>query len=201
MTTTVAEAQQLVDLVERAVRYSSSPHYTGYPMMRQARRHDRQGELGDIRVVQAEYARTGLPSAPSFREASRPSGRTDPRVGAGGCIGDIGTHATNLVVRSPDWRQMHCWPSLTPSCWPPARRHVQIVLRYKGGGAWHAVGEPGGVGHENALKLRITAQGRAGMDAGRPELSVVHPLRQPKQLLTALALGALPEAPASLACR
>jgi len=96
---------------------------------------------------------------------------------------------------------MHCWRSshhlrgLAAS----SDDDVQIVLRYKGPGArgmlwaearWRSA-------TKNGLKLRILRhQGRAGMDAGRPELSVVHRFRSAESSCSPVpgAGGALPEA-------
>ena len=91
MTTTVAEAQKLVDLVEKSGQVFVLTHnYTGYPMMRQARAMIAQGELGDIRVVQAEYPQDWLTERAELSGSKQAEWRTDPtRSGAGGAVGDI----------------------------------------------------------------------------------------------------------------
>lgn len=67
--------------------------YTGYAMVREARRLVREGELGRVRNVQVEYLQDWLD------HAAAPGGwRLDARIGgAGGCLGDIGTHAFHLA--------------------------------------------------------------------------------------------------------
>ena len=73
-------------------------NYTGYPMVRQAAQMVRDGELGEIRVVQVEYAQDWLTEPLEETGQKQADWRTDPaRSGAGGCIGDIGTHAFNLA--------------------------------------------------------------------------------------------------------
>ena len=65
----------------------------------------RAGELGDIRVVQVEYPQDWLTEKLENTGQKQADWRTDPaRSGAGGCIGDIGTHAYNLADSSPAWR-------------------------------------------------------------------------------------------------
>src|SRR5580692_10402776 len=55
LTTTVAEAETLVALVNKTGKVFVVTHnYTGYPMIRQARAMVANGELGKIRLVQAE---------------------------------------------------------------------------------------------------------------------------------------------------
>lgn len=70
-------------------------NYTGYPMVRQAREMIADGVLGDLRVVQAQYAQDWMTEAVESKQAAW---RTDPKQsGAGGATGDIGTHAYNLA--------------------------------------------------------------------------------------------------------
>jgi len=55
LTTTVAEAEELVELVRKTGKVFVVTHnYTGYPMVRQARAMVASGDLGEIRLVQAE---------------------------------------------------------------------------------------------------------------------------------------------------
>ena len=70
--------------------------------LRQARAMCDQGDLGNIRVIQVEYAQDWLTEDLENKHDSggnkQASWRTDPnQSGAGGCIGDIGTHAYNLI--------------------------------------------------------------------------------------------------------
>ncbi|KAJ0336633.1 hypothetical protein COL154_014346, partial [Colletotrichum chrysophilum] len=61
MTTTVSEAEDLVELVGRTGKLFILTHnYTGYPMVRQARAMVRDGQLGEIRLVQMEYPQDWL---------------------------------------------------------------------------------------------------------------------------------------------
>ena len=61
MTTTVEDALDLVRLVRRTgLVFGVTHNYTGYPMVRQAREMVAAGELGPIRVVQAEYVQDWL---------------------------------------------------------------------------------------------------------------------------------------------
>ncbi|MBX4378668.1 gfo/Idh/MocA family oxidoreductase, partial [Mycobacterium tuberculosis] len=65
-------------------------------MIRQARAMVEKGVLGKIRLVQAEYPQDGLTEKAEDSGSKQAEWRTDPaRSGAGGAIGDIGTHAYN----------------------------------------------------------------------------------------------------------
>ena len=61
MTTNVKDARKLAELVKTSGKVFVLTHnYTGYPLVRQARAMVEAGELGDIRVVQAEYPQDWL---------------------------------------------------------------------------------------------------------------------------------------------
>ncbi|HEY0419896.1 MAG TPA: Gfo/Idh/MocA family oxidoreductase, partial [Acetobacteraceae bacterium] len=96
---TVAEAEELAGLVQRSGKlFAITYNYSAYAMIRQARAMVAAGALGEIRVVQAEYAQAWLADALETTGHKQAAWRTDPaRTGAGGSIGDIGTHAFNLA--------------------------------------------------------------------------------------------------------
>ncbi len=99
LTATQSDATALQAAVEASdALFVLTHNYTGYPMIRQARAMVAEGDLGALRVVQVEYAQDWM-SAPVEREnLKQAQWRTDPaRSGAGGSVGDIGTHAHNLA--------------------------------------------------------------------------------------------------------
>jgi Predicted dehydrogenases and related proteins len=56
------------------------------------------GALGSIRLVQVEYPQEWLTEPLEQQGHKQAEWRTDPaRSGAGGCLGDIGTHAYHLA--------------------------------------------------------------------------------------------------------
>ena len=97
------EAQALEKLLakNKNVIFALTHNYSGYPMIRQARAMVAAGELGDIRLVQGEYPQDWLTNDIEKSGQKQAAWRTDPtQTGAGGCIGDIGTHAYQLAVLS-----------------------------------------------------------------------------------------------------
>ena len=95
MTTTLAEALALVAKVRDTQRLFALTHnYSGYPMVRQAREMVAAGELGELRVIQAEYPQDWLSTDLESTGQKQASWRVDPAIaGAGGSLGDIGSHA------------------------------------------------------------------------------------------------------------
>ena len=96
---TLEEARAVADAVARSGRLFALTHtYSGYPMVRQARAMVQSGALGRLRVVQVQYAQDWLTRPLEASGHRQASWRTDPaRSGAGGALGDIGTHAYHLA--------------------------------------------------------------------------------------------------------
>ena len=99
MTVSVAEAKDLVATVERTGRHFALTHnYSGYPMVEEARQRVLAGELGTIRKVYAEYLQGWLSEPLESSGQKQASWRTDPtQSGPVGALGDIGTHAFQLL--------------------------------------------------------------------------------------------------------
>lgn len=99
LTTDVVKAEEIAAAVRTSGKEFVLTHnYTGYPMVREARERIALGELGDIRKVYVEYLQGWL-SEPLERTGQKQADwRTDPeRSGPVGALGDIGTHAFNLL--------------------------------------------------------------------------------------------------------
>ncbi|MEM1362043.1 MAG: Gfo/Idh/MocA family oxidoreductase [Pseudomonadota bacterium] len=194
LSATLDEARDLVALVEENDAVFVLTHnYSGYPMMRQAREMVAKDELGTIRVVQAEYPQGWLATALEESEHKQASWRTDPaRSGAGGCIGDIGTHAFHIAsfVTGLSVDQL----SADLQSFVSGRRlddNAQVLLRYEGGARGMIWASQVAVGCENGLKLRVYGT-KAGIEWAQedPNYLWYSPLTGPKQLLTRAGAGA-----------
>jgi len=99
MTLTLDEALELEKIVEKTGKLFALTHnYTGHPMVKQAKVMIANGELGQIRKIQVQYLQGWLSTAVEKTGQKQASWRTDPKQsGIGGALGDIGTHAENLV--------------------------------------------------------------------------------------------------------
>ena len=158
LTTTLAEARALAEEARRSGRVFALTHnYTGYPTIRQARAMVRDGLLGDIRVVQVEYAQDWLAEKLEATGHKQAEWRSDPaRSGAGGCIGDIGTHAFNLAQFVTGLAASEVCAELTR--FVPGRQlddDVQVMLRYRGGARGMLWASQVAVGNENEIALRV----------------------------------------------
>ena len=155
---TTEEASSLRDIVEKKkLIFALTHNYTGYPMVRHARSVIKKGDLGKIRVVQAEYPQDWLTTKAEDTGLKQAEWRTDPkRSGGGGCIGDIGTHAFNLVrfITGLELDEL----SADIHTFIKGRKlddNAQIMLRFKGGAKGAIWSSQVAVGNENNLKIRV----------------------------------------------
>jgi predicted dehydrogenase len=188
LTTTVREAAALEKLAaETGLVFAVTYNYSGYPMVRHARAMVEAGDLGQIRVVQAEYPQDWLTEKIEATGQKQADWRTDPtRSGAGGCVGDIGTHAYQLACFVSGLTLESLAADLTT--FVEGRQvddNVQVMLRFEGGarGAlWASQVSPG---NENGLKLRVYGT-RGGLEWTQADPNYLWwtPFGQEKRLIT-----------------
>ena len=152
------EAINLKNIVEsKKLIFALTHNYTGYPMVRHARSLIQKGDLGSIRVIQAEYPQDWLTTKAEDSGLKQAEWRTDPkRSGGGGCIGDIGTHAFNLIrfITGLEIEEL----SADIHTFVKGRLlddNAQIMLRFKGGAKGAIWSSQVAVGNENNLKIRV----------------------------------------------
>ncbi|NOT52668.1 MAG: Gfo/Idh/MocA family oxidoreductase [Chitinophagaceae bacterium] len=99
MTFNLTEAKELKTIVEKSEKFFCLTHtYTGYPMIKEARQQVLSGKFGKIRKIFVEYPQGWLSSFVESTGNKQADWRTDPsKSGVAGAMGDIGTHAFNLV--------------------------------------------------------------------------------------------------------
>ena len=158
LTATMKEALTLQKAVKASKRVFALTHnYTGYPMVRHARAMVAAGDLGELRVVQVEYPQDWLTERLEASGQKQASWRVDPKQsGAGGSIGDIGTHAYNLASFVTGLELESLSADLT--AFVKGRKlddNVHIMMRFKGGARGMLWASQVAPGNENALKLRV----------------------------------------------
>ncbi len=163
MTFDVDEARRLKAQVEKSGRVFALTHnYTGYPMVKLARDLVRKGELGRVRKIVAEYPQGWLATPLERTGMKQADWRTDPaRSGAAGCMGDIGTHAENLVEYVAGLRITELAADLTT--FVDGRRlddDGNVLVRFEGGARGVLFASQVSVGEENGLALRVYGERR-----------------------------------------
>ncbi len=99
MTTTFKEAKLLeAAVVKSKIVFALTHTYTGYPMVRQMREMIKDGLLGKIHKVDAQYYQGWINTLIHDPEKRKTTWRLDPeKSGISCCMGDIGVHAFNLI--------------------------------------------------------------------------------------------------------
>jgi predicted dehydrogenase len=169
------------------VIFALTHNYSGYPMIRQAKAMVAAGELGDIRIVQGEYPQDWLTTDLEKSGQKQAAWRTDPkRSGAGGCVGDIGTHTYQLATYVSGLTLQELSADLTS--FVKGRKlddNVNAMLRFKGGAKGMIWASQVAVGHENGLKLRVYGtKGGLEWTQADPNYLWFTPFGEPKHLLT-----------------
>jgi predicted dehydrogenase len=194
LTSTLADAKKLAALVKKTGKVFVLTHnYTGYPMVRQAREMVEKGVLGDIRVVQAEYPQDWLTEKVEDTGAKQAVWRTDPKQsGAGGAVGDIGTHAYNLARFVTGLKLDTLAAELTAFVkGRPLDDNVNVLLRFKGGARGMLWASQVAPGNENGLKLRVYGtKGGLEWTQADPNYLWYTPFGEPKRLITRGGAGA-----------
>ncbi|MDI7860438.1 Gfo/Idh/MocA family oxidoreductase [Rhizobiaceae bacterium n13] len=199
LTSTLSDARKLKKLADESdALFILTHNYTGYPMVRQAREMVAGGELGDIRLVQAEYPQDWLTEPLEQSGQKQAAWRTDPaQSGAGGSTGDIGTHAYNLAcfISGLELESLSAdLDSFVEGRKLDDNAHVMLRFKAKGkekpakGMLWCSQVAPG---HENGLKVRVygTKGGIEWVQAD-PNYLWYTPFGEPKRLITRGGAGA-----------
>jgi predicted dehydrogenase len=158
---TSAQADALVTTVEaQGGIFGVTYNYTGYPMVRQAREMVRSGALGAIRKVVVEYNQGWLATALETTGNKQAGWRTDPaRSGIAGALGDIGSHAENLVSTVTGLEIEELVADL--GALVPGRAlddDASMLLRVRGGARGVLVASQINAGMENDLRLRVAGE-------------------------------------------
>ena len=188
LTLEVAEAEELAELArEKKLLFCVTYTYTGYPAVKQARALIKQGDIGEIRFVSAEYPQEWL-ATPSEREGSKQAAwRTDPKFsGTSNCVGDIGSHVENLVSYMTGLRIKSLCARL--DTFVPDRvldDNASIMIEYEGGAKGLYWASQIAIGNDNSLRVRVFGtKGSIQWAQENPNYLVVSRLGEPTQVLS-----------------
>ncbi len=187
MVHTSEQARELQAVVENVgVVFAVTYNYTGYPMVKQARHMVRRGDLGEIRKVIVEYNQGWLATSLETSGNKQADWRTDPkRSGIAGAVGDIGSHAENLIHTVTGLEISQLCADLT--AFVPGRRlddDANVLLRFENGAKGVLIASQIATGEENALSLRIYGtEGGLQWRQEEPDALLFRPNGAPAQLL------------------
>ena len=183
---TIEDAKAIENAVSKSTaRFFLTHNYTGYPLIRQAREMVANGDLGNVRIIQAEYAQDWLTDAVDSSN-KQADWRTDPARAGAGCIGDIGTHAFNIATFVTGMVPNELSAEL--SSFVSGRQvddNAFIRLRYQNGARGTIWSSQVAVGCENGLKLRVYGdKGGLEWNQENPNQMTFARFGEPKQIIT-----------------
>ena len=99
MTTSYEEAKILESTLKMAQTvFAVTYTYTGYPMIRQMREMIAKGDIGKVQKIDVQYYQGWINPIIHDKEKRANTWRLDPKKGGiSCCIGDIGTHAFDMI--------------------------------------------------------------------------------------------------------
>ncbi len=171
VTFSLEEAQELAKVVEKTgLIFGLSHNYTGYPMVKQARQMIKEGKIGKVRKVVVEYPQGWLSERIEESGQKQAGWRTDPsKSGKAGSMGDIGTHAENLMEYMTGIQITELCADLTIFVDGRALDddgNVLLKLENDAKGVLYA--SQISVGDENNLRIRIYGE-KGGLEWYQPE--------------------------------
>lgn len=184
---TIEEAEELVKLAkERNLVFAVTYTYTGYTMVKVAREMIQKGELGKIVSVNVEYAQDWLIDSldPNNQKATSLSvWRSDPKYsGISNCIGDIGTHAENMVhyLTGQEIKRLVC---TTDTYGMALDLNANMIIEYESGLRAALWCSQVACAHLNGLKVRVFGEkGSIEWDQEHPDYLQVTPKGQAPQV-------------------
>ena len=197
MTNTLAEAEQLHQKVRQTgLVFCLTHNYTGYPMVRQAKAMVMDGQLGSLRLVQVEYVQGGKAAENDPDPAAgKLPWRYDPvRGGPSLVMGDIGTHAHNLLrfITGLEVAEV----AAEVGAIAPGRLvhdYAGALLRRDNGARGSFWVTQAAAGVENCLRIRVSGtQGSLEWMQEFPQVLTFKPLHGPAQNRTPNGPGTLP---------
>ncbi len=154
---TSQEARALIALAERDGTFAAVTYtYTGYPMVRDARARVRDGEIGEVKFLYVEYLLEWLANDPG-KLGKGGVWRGDPaKAGLTGALGDVGTHAFNMLEFVSGKRCVNLYARLTRTVESFGLDDTDVVHMEFDNGAegllWCSLAAPG---HRNGLRFKI----------------------------------------------
>jgi len=158
VTYNLAQARELRKIINKSKKVFALTHnYTGYPMVKLAKQMVRKGELGDIIKVVCEYPQGYAISALTGEDKAISNWRANPEIaGISNCMGDIGTHAENLVHYITGLEIDKVCADLSVNI--PGRKlddDGNVLIRFKGGARGIIYASQVSNGDENDLNIRV----------------------------------------------
>lgn len=156
---TTAEAEELQALARRQHKVVGVTYgYAGHQLIEQAREMIAHGELGDIRIVQMQFAH-GFHSAAVEADNPATRWRVDPKfAGPSYVLGDVGTHPLYLSeVMLPELkiRRLMCSRQSFVKSRAPLEDNAFTIMEYDSGAVGYVWSSAVNAGSMHGQKIRV----------------------------------------------
>lgn len=180
LASSLSDAEALRDVVGESGRVFALTHnYAGYPMVREARARVAAGELGAVRIVQAEYASGARSRLVEAEGDEKTAWRTNPAIGGPSAVlCDLGVHAHHLL-RFVTGCEVEAVSASLATMVPGRTSHddAQVSLRLSGGARGALWASYVAAGCRNGLRLLVCGEsGTLEWWQEQPEILTLHAL-------------------------
>lgn len=164
---TVAEAEELGDLAaEKGLVVGVTYGYAGHQVLQHARELIASGALGEIRLVNLQFAH-GFHSSAVERDNPAARWRVDPRfAGPSYVLGDLGTHPlyiAEMIAPGLKIRRLLCARQSFVASRAPLEDNAVVLMDYEGGAFGQAWISAVNAGAMHSQKVRIIGE-RASLE-------------------------------------
>ena len=186
VTLDLEQARELRKIIKKSKKVFALTHnYTGYPMVKLARQMIRKGDLGKLIKVVCEYPQGYAITALTGEDKAIANWRANPKIaGISNCMGDIGTHAENLVHYVTGLEIDRLCADLSVSI--PGRTlddDGNVLVRFKGGARGIIYASQVSNGDENDLTIRVYGTKKSlEWHQEEPNDLIVKDARSPRQV-------------------
>jgi predicted dehydrogenase len=186
VTLDLEQARELRTIIKKSKKVFALTHnYTGYPMVKLARQMIRKGELGKLIKVVCEYPQGYAITALTGEDKAIANWRANPKIaGISNCMGDIGTHAENLVHYITGLEIDRLCADLSVNI--PGRTlddDGNVLVRFKGGARGIIYASQVSNGDENDLAIRVYGTKKSlEWHQEEPNDLIVKDARSPRQV-------------------
>ena len=186
VTLDLEQARELRKIIKKSKKVFALTHnYTGYPMVKLARQMIRKGDLGKLIKVVCEYPQGYAITALTGEDKAIANWRANPKIaGISNCMGDIGTHAENLVHYVTGLEIDRLCADLSVNI--PGRTlddDGNVLVRFKGGARGIIYASQVSNGDENDLTIRVYGTKKSlEWHQEEPNDLIVKDARSPRQV-------------------
>ena len=171
MTLTLDQAKALKAKVDETGLLLGLTHtYSGYPLVKEAKKMVADGKFGAVRKIYVEYPQGWLSQFSEADGNKQAAWRTDPsKSGKAGCMGDIGTHAAHLAEYISGQKITKLCADLNIVV--PGRLlddDGAILFKFDKGASGVLIATQVAAGEENNLKIRIYGE-KGGLEWSQQE--------------------------------